>query len=85
MHNIKLETMTTTNDNQLHFHVAFFVDNEKQVLSGKTYACDNIVEAIEAFIHDSATPSMSRIKYISCEENMTPFETIKIDNGGRRN
>lgn len=70
--------MTTTNDNQLHFHVAFFVDREKQTLSGRTYYCDSFIEALQLYILDTETPSMSRIKYISCEENMTERELKEI-------
>lgn len=61
-----------------HFHVAFYNDDSKRVLSGKTYKCRTIIEAVELYVHDSNTPSMSRIKYISCEELMTENELKEI-------
>ena len=61
-----------------HFHVAYFTDEIKNVLSGRTYHCDSIIEAIEMYIKDTETPSTSRIKYISCEENMTERELKEI-------
>ena len=61
-----------------HFHVAFYIDDSKLVLSGRTYKCETIVEAIEFYVHDSTTPSMSRIKYVSCEELMTENELKEI-------
>lgn len=76
MHNFKLETMTQSKT--YHFHVAFYTDEMKTVLSGKTYTCKTILDAIELYIHDFATPSMFRIKYISCEENMTVTELKEI-------
>lgn len=76
MHNFKLETMS--NAKTYHFHVAFFTNESKTILSGKTYKCENILDSIEMYIHDVATPSMSRIKYISCEENMSKTELREI-------
>ncbi len=65
-------------NNMYHFHVAFYNDDSKLVLSGRTYKCETIVEAIELYVHDSNTPSMSRIKYVSCEQLMTENELKEI-------
>ena len=62
----------------LHFHVAFYTTISKNVLSGKTYEATSIIEAIEKFNADNNTPSMSMVKYVSCEENMTMGEIKEI-------
>lgn len=60
--------------NELFFHVAFYINPQKTVLSGKTYEATSIIEAIEKFNADDNTPSMSMIKYVSVEQNMSTEE-----------
>lgn len=55
---------------KLNFHIAFYTTISKNVLSGKNYESNTIIEAIEKFNADDTTPSMSMIKYVSIEENI---------------
>jgi hypothetical protein len=63
---------------KLNFHVAFYTTTSKNVLSGRNYEGNSIIEAIEKFNADDNTPSMSMIKYVSIEENMTKSEIKEI-------
>jgi hypothetical protein len=50
------------------FHVAYYTNFDKTILSGKTYQAENILDVIELFITDKSTPSINTIKYISNEQ-----------------
>lgn len=58
------------------FHIAFYTNGSKTVLSGVTYETETILDAIELFVLDKKTPSMNSIKYVSNEQLMTPKEKI---------
>lgn len=59
------------------FHVAFYCNSSKTVLSGVTYQAASILDALELFILDKNTPSMAAIKYISNENLMSSNEKVK--------
>ena len=64
------------NNHFKQFHIAFYTDLSKTILSGATYETETILDAIELFILDKKTPTMDSIKYISNEQLMTPKEKI---------
>jgi hypothetical protein len=64
--------------NELFFHVAFYINPQKTVLSGKTYKADSIISAIEKYQKDEETPLLSMIKYVSNENNMSSEELKEL-------
>jgi hypothetical protein len=54
---------------KLNFHIAFYTTSSKNVLSGRNYEANSIIEAIEKFNADNM-PSMYMIKYVSVEDNI---------------
>lgn len=47
------------------FHVAYYVNDEKSVLTGVTYRAKDILTALRMYVEDEKTPSHTKIKYIS--------------------
>jgi hypothetical protein len=67
-----------SNQKKIHFHIAYYIDTNNNILSGKTYSSCSISSAVEEYTTDSNTPSIDKIKYISCEENMRKEELQDI-------